>query len=226
MLACCSQKRHWLGSRGRHMPLSSPSWSVRCRRLVTLWGWTLSLSHSIRWVWPQYRSLNTSPCKTAYSHGTTLTRWSCLVYCIKWPLCVLSFFQVWMALFHTWNYVTLPIIKENYTNLNTSVLTWNVMWGLKDVSDESRFAVSVSTLIVKRNPWNKTTSAFTVAVALQRVVYSLKSLFGHVKSWHETILHTFQWHGNLQWAGGIKLFLSIYDLYPFILNQGYFYWNY
>lgn len=50
MLACCSQRPRWLGSKGRVTPLSSPSWSVRCRRLVIWWGWTLSSSRSIRCV--------------------------------------------------------------------------------------------------------------------------------------------------------------------------------
>lgn len=50
MPACCWRRPRWLGSRGRVTPLSSPSWSARCRRPETWWGWMPSLSHSTRWV--------------------------------------------------------------------------------------------------------------------------------------------------------------------------------
>lgn len=51
MPACCWRRPRWHGNRGRVTPLSSPSWSVRCPRLATWWGWMQSLSHSIRSVW-------------------------------------------------------------------------------------------------------------------------------------------------------------------------------
>lgn len=50
MPVCCWRRLRWLGSRGRVTLPSSLSWSVRCRRPVTWWGWTLSLWRSTRWV--------------------------------------------------------------------------------------------------------------------------------------------------------------------------------